>query len=132
MGLEWRVTVAASSAGTEGTGSVALLPATDHAVIDIAKLRDYALDPDHPTGAHKARVFAAALGLSRRDADEISAAILAAVAREPAAPGARDRFGQRYMVGFVMERGDRRAVVRTAWIILAHEDFPRLVSCYVL
>jgi hypothetical protein len=111
---------------------VARLPAADHAVIEHAKLRDYALDPDHPTGAHKARVFAAALGLTKRDADELSVAILAAVAREPAIPGAHDRFGQRYVVDFVMERGDRRAVVRTAWIVRTDEDFPRLTTCHVL
>ena len=38
------------------------LPNGDRAVIDIAKLRDYCLSPDHLRGRHKARVFAAAQG----------------------------------------------------------------------
>ncbi len=40
------------------------LPNSDRAVVDIAKLRDYCLNPAHPRGRHKARVFAAALGLT--------------------------------------------------------------------
>ena len=35
----------------------------------MAKLRDYALDPIHSKGKHKARVFASALGLTRNDAE---------------------------------------------------------------
>jgi hypothetical protein len=43
------------------------LPNAERAFVDIAKLRDYSLDPVHPEGKHKARVFASALGLSRSD-----------------------------------------------------------------
>lgn len=38
------------------------LPNAENAVIDIAKLRDYSLNPNHPEGKHKARVFQAKLG----------------------------------------------------------------------
>jgi hypothetical protein len=44
------------------------LPNAERVFVDIAKLRDYSLDPVHPEGKHKARVFAAALGLSRNEA----------------------------------------------------------------
>jgi hypothetical protein len=37
--------------------------------VEIAKLRDYSLDPGHQEGKHKARVFAAALGLEKEDAE---------------------------------------------------------------
>ena len=33
------------------------------AVVDVAKLKDYCLNPAHEDGKHKARVFAAVLGL---------------------------------------------------------------------
>jgi len=36
--------------------------------LDVRKLRDYCLNPYHPVGKHKARVFSAKLGLKRRDA----------------------------------------------------------------
>ena len=44
------------------------LPNAPRAVVDIAKLRDYSLNPKHPEGKHKARVFAAALDLGIADA----------------------------------------------------------------
>ncbi len=40
------------------------LPNGERAVVDIIKLQDYCLNPAHPRGQHKARVFAAALGLT--------------------------------------------------------------------
>ena len=46
-----------------------LLPNGDRAVVDIAKLTDYCLNPQHEDGKHKARVFASALGLGREDAE---------------------------------------------------------------
>ena len=41
------------------------LPNPDRAVVDLAKLRDYCLNPQHEEGKHKARVFASALGLTQ-------------------------------------------------------------------
>jgi len=43
------------------------LPNPERAVVDIAKLADYCLNPKHEDGKHKARVFAAALGLGQKD-----------------------------------------------------------------
>jgi uncharacterized protein DUF6883 len=40
------------------------LPGSENAVADIAKLRDYCLNPSHPRGRHKARNFAALAGLT--------------------------------------------------------------------
>ncbi|WP_367268233.1 DUF6883 domain-containing protein [uncultured Thiohalocapsa sp.] len=40
------------------------LPNADQAAVDLDKLRGYCLNPAHPRGRHKARVFAAALGRS--------------------------------------------------------------------
>lgn len=44
------------------------LPAGDRAVVDLAKLSEYALSPNHEEGKHKARVFAAALGIGSEHA----------------------------------------------------------------
>jgi len=42
------------------------LPNGEHAIVDIVKLRDYALSQHHPRGRHKARVFLSALDLERQ------------------------------------------------------------------
>jgi hypothetical protein len=38
-----------------------MLPNGHRAFVDVAKLRDYYLNPSHEDGKHKARVFASAL-----------------------------------------------------------------------
>lgn len=43
-----------------------------------------------------------------------------------------DKYGCRYSLDVVAISGSREALVRSAWIIKTGEDFPRLVSCYVL
>jgi hypothetical protein len=54
------------------------LPNADNAIIDIAKLRDYSLNPD-PEGKHKARVFLEKLGIGRNDAEQLRQSILEAI-----------------------------------------------------
>jgi hypothetical protein len=47
------------------------LPNAENAIVDIAKIRDYCLNPDHPEGKHKARVFLNKLGVTKSDADHL-------------------------------------------------------------
>jgi hypothetical protein len=54
------------------------LPNSDEAILELRKLEDYCLDPAHPRGRHKARVFRQALGLERRDAQWLREALRAA------------------------------------------------------
>ena len=100
--------------------------------MEIAKLRDYCLNPDHPRGRHKARLFAAALGLTANHADQLRDRLLEAAQAEEAAATDQDEFGQRYVVDFTMKTAAGEANVRSSWIVRAGEDFPRLTSCYVL
>jgi hypothetical protein len=108
------------------------LPNAERAFVDVAKLRDYSLNPSHPRGRHKARVFLAALGLMAADADDLCAALLAAARTGDATPGDRDEYGERYVLDFFITGPAGQAQVRSAWIIRIGEDFPRLSSCYVL
>jgi hypothetical protein len=64
-------------------------------VVDIRKIRDYCLSPDHPRGRHKASVFAVALGLTIEDAEELRDALLAAARDREAVVTGRDEYGQR-------------------------------------
>src|SRR5262249_32828015 len=108
------------------------LPKADFAVVDIAKLRDYCLNPDHLRGRHKARVFAAALGITAAHAEQLRDALLAAARTEEATATDQDDYGQRYVVEFTMNGLAGVARIRSSWIVRTGEDFARLTSCYVL
>ena len=108
------------------------LPCGADAIVEISKLRDYCLDPRHPRGRHKARVFLSTLGLAQADADFLRAALIQAASEADAVTGASDQYGDRFTVDFGMSRGDRHATVRSAWIALRGETAPRLASCFVL
>ncbi|MBM3746010.1 MAG: hypothetical protein FJW34_09440 [Acidobacteria bacterium] len=108
------------------------LPGGEHAIVDIRKLQDYCLNPLHPRGRHKARVFSSVLGLTQADAADLRRQLLDAGSHLEAVSGERDAHGERYWVDFELVRGDRRARVRSAWIVRRGEQFPRLTSCFVL
>jgi len=107
------------------------LPNAEQAVIDIAKLRDYCLNLSHPTGKHKARVFASVVGITSVDAERLRTMILEAVIQNEAIAGLSDGHGERYTVDFETQ-GLRDIVIdRTAWILRFGEEKLRLVSCFV-
>ena len=109
------------------------LPDGHLAKVDRRKLTDYCLSPTHPRGRHKARVFAAALGLGPSDADDLRTALLEAAAEGgDARAGTADEFGQRYELDFEMTGPAGTAMIRSCWIIPAGSNVPRLVTCYVL
>lgn len=110
---------------------IAMLPEPDRAHVDLRKLADYALDPEHPRGKHKAKVFASVLGLGPADAEWLRDEILKGVQIAEAKPGASDEHGMRYVVDLPITTASGSAVVRTAWIVRHGETFPRLASCYV-
>src|SRR6266849_5336159 len=101
------------------------LPNAAQALVDIAKLRDYCLNPSHPRGRHKARIFAAVLGLTQADAEFVRQELLRAAREANATAGDTDEYGERYIVDFELVRNDGRAKVRSAWIIRRGEEFPR-------
>jgi cytochrome c-type biogenesis protein CcmH/NrfG len=110
------------------------LPNAENAVINIAKLRDYSLNPHHAEGKHKARAFLEKLSMARDDAEELRQLILQGILTEEAIEQEPTEYGRRFVVDFEIERGRGiilfKAVVRTAWIIRNDEDFPRLTTCF--
>ena len=109
-----------------------LIPNADQAVVDIRKLREYCLSATHQRGKHKARVFRAALGLTAVDAEELRHALLEIVLTHDAVMTERNHYGTRYVIDFLMTRGNKTAMIRSSWILRTAEDIPRLTSCYVL
>jgi hypothetical protein len=108
------------------------LPNGNRAFIDSQKLAGYSLDINHTEGKHKARVFQSALELGLDDVEELKTALLNAIQAQDATPTNRNPYGQKYIIDFVMSRSGKQATIRSAWIIRDTEDFPRLITCYIL
>jgi len=97
-----------------------------------AKLEEYALNPLHRDGRHKARVFESALGITHANRQVLRQAILAAAATSDQAEArGNNGHGDLYQLRFRMETAKGTACVLTAWIVRHGEDFPRLVTCYI-
>jgi hypothetical protein len=107
------------------------LPNGEDALVDLQKLRGYCLNPEHPRGRNKARVFAA-VGIRQQDAEEVRGALLAAAIDAEARQGESELYGRRYVVDFDLVRELRTVRIRSTWIVREGEDLPRLTSCYVL
>jgi len=107
-----------------------LLPNAENATVDIGKLTNYLLDPEHESGKHKCRMFAAALNFKAVDSEALRTALLAAVNHNAAIFGKFDRYGQRYTVDFSFEWKGKSAIIRSGWIIEHGSDIPRLTTCY--
>ncbi|HLO47078.1 MAG TPA: hypothetical protein VK211_01425 [Kamptonema sp.] len=108
------------------------LPNPEQAIIDEEKLSGYCLNPRHSDGQHKARVFQSALGMGIEDADELRMALLQAIQTTDAVLDKRSPYGQKYQIDFLMIREEKQATVRSVWIVRDDEDFPRLVTSFVL
>jgi hypothetical protein len=109
-----------------------VIPNAEQAIVDIRKLRDYCLNPQHNEGKHKARLFAAVLGMSDDDADALRERLLQIVKTQDAQLGRRDAYGQRYTVDFRLEWQGKQAMIRSGWIIEHGTLVPRLTTCYPL
>lgn len=107
------------------------LPNPDRAIVEIAKLRDYCLNPNHQDGKHKARVFASALGIRVPEADWLRDRLLLAAKNEEAIIIGGNRFGTLYVLDFLVTTSFGSATVRSGWIVRFSEDFARLTTCYV-
>ena len=108
------------------------LPNGGQAVLDIRKIEDYCLNPGHPLGRHKARVFREALGIGRDDSAALGEEFLEAARTGAASPAGTDEWGPRWSIDVAIARQNKRAVVRTIWMVRVDEDIPRFVTCWVL
>jgi hypothetical protein len=107
-----------------------LVPKAEKAVVDIRKLRDYCLNPNHDEGKHKARLFNAVFGMNADNAEALQGILLAAVKTHEAELGREDRYGQRYLVEFELDWQGKHGWIRSGWIIEHNSDIPRLTTCY--
>ncbi len=104
----------------------------EHAVVDYRKLSTYSLDPTHPTGGHKARVFQSALGYNPTNADVLGARIQEGVLSAPARMLDPINFGQKMAVDIpILGVNGETATVRTGWIYETDSLVPRLTTIFV-
>ncbi|MBU6299740.1 MAG: hypothetical protein KGJ79_13460 [Alphaproteobacteria bacterium] len=111
--------------------AMAALPNRERVVFDIRKLEDYCLDPNHPRGRHKARVFRDALGIGKGEAVWLRDALLAATDGDAEEMG-RDGYGTSWRLDVPLARHGKQAVVRSIWMVRTSEDALRFVTCWVL
>jgi hypothetical protein len=118
-----------SSGFTSESG--ALLNA-EHAVIEPNKLASYALDPTHPKGGHKARVFESALGYNSTNADILASRVQEGILSAPAKVLEVNNFGQLMAVDMPIPGiNGETAVVRTGWMYETDALVPRLTTLFV-
>ncbi|WP_426984539.1 RHS repeat domain-containing protein [Brevibacillus borstelensis] len=108
------------------------LPNLQNAKIDPRKLSGYALNPEHPVGGNKAKVFESALGYNQSNADVLMKQVMNKLPQSEAVLGKLDQYGQRYTVDIsITGVNGREAIVRTGWILKPDSDIPELTTIYV-
>lgn len=114
--------------------ALAAKPTFTHVSINAkGKLEGYALNPDHPTGKNKARVFKSALGFTQADAAELERQIREKAPYHEAIKGRRDKYGQRWTVRIPIEGNNgRTATVETGWIVRPDKLEPELTTAFVM
>lgn len=100
------------------------------------KLTKYSMDPKHPRGKDKARVWAAALGMDKTHAKEVEQQIMDKLGAFPALKDSVDEYGERFKVLVPVTGPNGRTVdVTTSWIYDRGNESvstkPRLATCYV-
>ncbi len=108
------------------------LPNGERAVVDRQKLVAYSLDPEHDEGRHKAHLFQSLVGINLENAELLLGTLEQAADTGEAVKGKLDNYGQRYVIDFDFVGPEGTAKVRSVWIIPDGEDFPRLVTCFIL
>ena len=108
------------------------LPNPDLAIVSKQKLVGYCLNFNHADGRHKARVFKSALNIDINNFEDLKIALLNAVKNYEAIVESQNQYGQKYVIDFPLSHDRRTAIVRSVWIVKNSENFPRLVTCYVL
>ena len=109
-----------------------VLQNSDKATIDKNKLTGYALNPEHPVGGHKAKVFESALGYNQSNVDDLIEQVRLGAGSSPAVLGNATNYGQQVIVDMPIEGiNGSSAIVRTGWFFDNGSGVPRLATIYV-
>lgn len=102
------------------------------AVADTRKFTEYALNPAHPVGGNKARVFERALGYNQSNWQGLRDQLLRGLRQVPVRPGTVDQYGTRFTTD-ILVRGPNgaAATVRTGWIYRPGANAPELTTLFI-
>jgi hypothetical protein len=103
----------------------------DKAIINPSKLTEYALNPVHPVGKHKARVFESALGFNKNNAGDLMKQIQQGVKNNTPIAGKIDQYGERFTVDIPVTGPKGSGVVTSGWIYKPGSDVPELTTILV-
>jgi hypothetical protein len=105
------------------------LPNYQKAVIPRSKLEEYALDPTHKDGRHKARLFKSILGFEKADWQKLEKIILDELPYYEAVFSREDEWGKFYSVSLrIVGLNGNTASVQTIWLIATGTDYPSFVT----
>lgn len=106
------------------------LPDYQNAEIPDAKLLNYALDKDHPSGGPKAVAFESALGYNKDNYEDLKEQVLTSLPKYKADYRDSNDYGDRYQVVMNLEGPNgKKANVLAAW--MNNQEGTRLTSIYV-
>lgn len=107
------------------------LPNGKKAILPPGKLEEYCLNPFHPDGKHKARVFSKALDIHRENRSELEKLVFEAAELGKVTRLQESDFGKIYRVEHEIQGIHQKEVLCTLWIIRKGEDIPNLTSCFI-
>jgi hypothetical protein len=108
------------------------LPNGDRADLG-TKLSDYVPNSEHRRGRHKARVFESSLGITRENQQLLADALRKTAADSADVISVGDQgFGETFEIRFSLATDKGQATVLSGWIVRRDEDFPRLVTCFIV
>lgn len=116
---EWTLTDSVSSSSCASGVWLSLSPETD--LLSRQALRHCSNREIH-----------ASVGLGISDAEWLCERLKEAARGHECQPGKKTTYGQRYLLDFDLSHEEKTARLRSVWNVRPGEDFPRLVTCYVL
>ena len=106
------------------------LPNGEYAEISMQKLIGYCLNPNHPSGKHKARVFASILEINVDNANILYNFIKTAALEGEVVQQNTTEFGQQFKVDWIIPQTDN-IQLRTIWEITITKPNPRLITAFI-
>ncbi len=114
------------------TSKADLLPNMEQAVFTEGKFTGYFLNPDHPTGGHKAVVFEKVLGYNKNNWQDLRSEMQKGLLKYRYSRYEVTQHGEKFEVQMMIKGPTGRyAKVKTAWIIDKGQSNPRIVSAYI-
>lgn len=109
-----------------------VMPNVDDPIISEAKLTEYLLNPNHPRGGDKARVYKAALGFEQEDAMMLADALRVGLASGAWIDRSATEYGTEHVVDIAITgKNGYVKIVRSRWVYDIGSDFPRLITAIV-